>query len=210
MIAVPDSIQSDMIVPLGMYRRVSEDKTMKGRASSWREVEEQVKEQEDAIRALAASLPFEATITRDYCDNNTPASDPFIVRDDFELMLKDLEVGVIRGILFLHSDRLARLVYDAARVSRVFEMTGERPSRLAATGRTPLARSSSLLVLPPDEAHELGPRGRAEPNLRPVAILRVSHHHFCGVVVGDFDAGLGSGVGAGVPVRYYGHKVCLS
>ncbi|MFE5971424.1 recombinase family protein [Streptomyces sp. NPDC056460] len=101
---------------------MSEDKAMKGLASTWREVEEQVKEQEDAIRALASVLPDDVTITRDYCDNNTPASDPFIVRTDFENMLKDLEAGIIRGILFLHSDRLARLVYDAARVCRVFEM----------------------------------------------------------------------------------------
>ncbi|WP_217129403.1 recombinase family protein [Streptomyces sp. AC558_RSS880] len=113
------------LIPVGMYRRVSEDKAMKGRVSTWREVEEQVKEQEDAIRALAAVLPDDVTIVRDYCDNNTPASDPFIVRDDFERMLKDLEAGVIRGILFLHSDRLARLVYDAARVCRVFEMNPE-------------------------------------------------------------------------------------
>ncbi|MER7111239.1 recombinase family protein [Streptomyces sp. NPDC000229] len=122
LIAVPETFRPGMLVPLGMYRRVSEDKAMKGLASNWREVEEQVKEQEDAIRAFAATLPFEAAIVRDYCDNNTPASDPFIVRDDFESMLKDLEVGIIRGILFLHSDRLARLVYDAARVCRVFEM----------------------------------------------------------------------------------------
>ncbi|SNS49762.1 recombinase family protein [Actinacidiphila glaucinigra] len=124
-IAVADTIHSDMLVPLGMYRRVSEDKTLKGRTSTWREIEEQVKEQESAIRAFAKTLPFEAAITRDYCDNNTPASDPFIIRDDFERMLKDLEAGVIRGILFLHSDRLARLVYDAARVCRVFEMNPE-------------------------------------------------------------------------------------
>ncbi|MFF4244337.1 recombinase family protein [Streptomyces sp. NPDC001822] len=119
---VPDTVKSDMLIPLGMYRRVSEDKTLKGRASTWREVEEQVKEQEDAIRSFAKDLPFEAAITRDYCDNNTPASDPFIVRDEFERMLGDLESGVIRGILFLHSDRLARLVYDAARICRIFEM----------------------------------------------------------------------------------------
>jgi DNA invertase Pin-like site-specific DNA recombinase len=111
-----------MLVPLGMYRRVSEDKTLAGKASSWREIEEQVKEQDEAIRAFAKTLPFNAAITRDYCDNNTPASDPFIVRNAFESMLKDLEAGIIRGFLFLHSDRLARLVYDAARVCRIFEM----------------------------------------------------------------------------------------
>ncbi|MFJ3974852.1 recombinase family protein [Streptomyces sp. NPDC090021] len=101
---------------------MSEDKAMKGLASTWREIEEQVKEQDDAIRALASDLPDDVTIVRDYCDNNTPASDPYIVRQYFEDMLKDLEAGIIRGILFLHSDRLARLVYDAARVCRIFEM----------------------------------------------------------------------------------------
>ncbi|MFJ8699424.1 recombinase family protein [Streptomyces ardesiacus] len=109
-----------------MYRRVSIDKALAGVKSSWREVQEQVKEQEDAIRFLAehdAELVRRgAVIVRDYCDNDTPASDPFIVRDDFEAMLKDLESGVIKGVLFLHSDRLARLVYDAARVCRIFEM----------------------------------------------------------------------------------------
>jgi DNA invertase Pin-like site-specific DNA recombinase len=109
-----------------MYRRVSFDKALAGVQSSWREVQEQVKEQEQAIRFLVEHDPElvrkGAAVVRDYCDNDTPASDPFIERTDFEAMLKDLEAGVIKGILFLHSDRLARLVYDAARICRVFEM----------------------------------------------------------------------------------------
>jgi DNA invertase Pin-like site-specific DNA recombinase len=109
-----------------MYRRVSIDKALKGVQSAWREVQEQVKEQEEAIRFLVENDPElkkrGAAIVRDYCDNDTPASDPFIVREDFEAMLKDLEAGVIRGFIFLHSDRAARLVYDAARICRVFEM----------------------------------------------------------------------------------------
>ncbi|KUL34769.1 hypothetical protein ADL12_20605 [Streptomyces regalis] len=119
-------VQSDTCVPLGMYRRVSMDKTLKGVASTWREVEEQVKEQDEAIRHLVATDPElqrrGGVLVRDYCDNDTPASDPFIVRDDFEALLRDLEAGVIHGVVFLHSDRLARLVYDAARICRVFEM----------------------------------------------------------------------------------------
>ncbi|MGW3336175.1 recombinase family protein [Streptomyces sp. NPDC001009] len=118
---IPDTVQSDLLIPVGMYRRVSEDKTLKGKASAWREVEEQVKEQARAIRVLEEQLG-NVQIVRDYCDNNTVASDPFVVREDFEAMLKDLEAGTIRGILFLHSDRLARLLYDAARINRVFEM----------------------------------------------------------------------------------------
>lgn len=125
MVVLPHVI-TDSCIPLGMYRRVSIDKAMKGIASTWREVQEQVKEQEDAIRDLAENDPElkrrGAVIVRDYCDNDTPASDPFIVRKDFEAMLTDLETGVIKGLLFLHSDRLARLVYDAARICRVFEM----------------------------------------------------------------------------------------
>jgi DNA invertase Pin-like site-specific DNA recombinase len=109
-----------------MYRRVSIDKALAGVQSTWREVQEQVKEQDEAIRFLAEHDPElvkrGAAIVRDYCDNDTPASDPFIVREDFEAMLRDLEAGVIKGFLFLHSDRAARLVYDAARICRIFEM----------------------------------------------------------------------------------------
>ncbi|MGA5579571.1 hypothetical protein ACPCIY_00070 [Streptomyces thermodiastaticus] len=65
-----------------MYRRVSMDKAMKGVASTWREVQEQVKEQDEAIRFLAENdhelKRRGAVIVRDYCDNDTPASDPFI------------------------------------------------------------------------------------------------------------------------------------
>ncbi|MFD8594582.1 recombinase family protein [Kitasatospora sp. NPDC059646] len=117
----PNLISPGALVPLGIYRRVSEDKALKGSDSAWREVEEQVVIQDGKLRTLAASLPF-GTILHDYCDNNTPASDPYVVRVHFERMLRDLEAGVIRGILFLHSDRLARLTYDAARVCRIFEM----------------------------------------------------------------------------------------
>ena len=128
-VVVLEDVVSDSCIPLGMYRRVSIDKTLRGVTSTWREVQEQVQEQEDAIRFLAENDPElqrrGAVIVRDYCDNDTPASDPFIVRKDFEAALRDLEAGVIRGILFLHSDRFARLVYDAARVCRIFEMHPE-------------------------------------------------------------------------------------
>ncbi|MFF8629645.1 recombinase family protein [Streptomyces werraensis] len=108
---------------------MSSDKFLANVKSSWREVQEQVKEQDDAIRKFVDS-DYElkrrgAVIVRDYCDNDTPASNPHIVRNDFENLLRDLESGVIRGVVFLHSDRLARLVYDAARVCRIYEMNPE-------------------------------------------------------------------------------------
>ncbi|MGW6597876.1 recombinase family protein [Streptomyces sp. NPDC055036] len=126
MVVLQHVAQSDMVVPIGMYRRVSIDQALRGVASSWRGVQEQVKEQDEALRAFVdTDLELKrrgAVIVRDYCDNDTPASDPHIVRDDFEALLRDLESGVIHGVVFLHADRLARLVYDAARVCRVFEM----------------------------------------------------------------------------------------
>ncbi|MET8839723.1 recombinase family protein [Streptomyces rubiginosohelvolus] len=128
-VVVLEDVISDSCVPLGMYRRVSLDKALRGVKSDWREVQEQVQEQEDAIRFLAENDPDlerrGAVIVRDYCDNDTPASDPYVIRKDFEASLRDLEAGVIRGILFLHADRYARLVYDAARVCRIFEMHPE-------------------------------------------------------------------------------------
>ncbi|MFJ8384708.1 recombinase family protein [Streptomyces sp. NPDC094438] len=112
----------DNLVPVGMYRRVSEDKALKrGHESAWREVEEQVKEQARAVRDLEAQMG-NVQVVRDYCDNNTPASDPFVIREAFEALLSDMEAGIIHGVLFLHSDRLARLLYDAARINRLFEM----------------------------------------------------------------------------------------
>ncbi|MGW2579866.1 recombinase family protein [Streptomyces virginiae] len=103
--------------PVGSYGRLSEDKALKtGRTD--REEGEQVATQFKRNRVLSDSLNW--TIVREYNDNNIPASDPLIVRPDFEQMLKDLESGVIEGIVFTHSDRVARLEYDAARINRLY------------------------------------------------------------------------------------------
>ncbi|WP_436776032.1 recombinase family protein [Yinghuangia sp. YIM S09857] len=106
------------LIPVGAYARVSEDKAMKAGAADWREVGEQVAGQFADMDVEAARLGW--TITHRYNDNNTPASDPLIVRKDFERMLEDLAAGTIRGILFVHSDRLVRLEYDAARINRLY------------------------------------------------------------------------------------------
>ncbi|MEU0846034.1 recombinase family protein [Streptomyces sp. NPDC005962] len=108
------------LVPLGAYARLSEDKALRADADPEREEGEQTTDQLKRCRAAAAR--HGGVIVREYNDNNTPASDPFITRTDFERMLVDLESGAIRGILFTHSDRLARLEYDAARINRIFAM----------------------------------------------------------------------------------------
>ncbi|MEU2608625.1 recombinase family protein [Streptomyces albus] len=108
--------------PVGLYLRVSEDKAQRANADEWREVGEQVREQLKALIKFSESLDEPVTVVRIYNDNNTPATDPFLVREGFETGLADLEAGVIRGMLFWHADRYARMDYDASRVNRVFLM----------------------------------------------------------------------------------------
>ncbi|MEU1628700.1 recombinase family protein [Streptomyces sp. NPDC020096] len=145
-IAVASGDPAGELIPVGAYARLSEDKAMRSDAAAWREVGDQVAEQFKDIDTLASGLGV--TVTRRYNDNNTPATDPFIVRGEFEQMLKDLEAGVIRGILFYHSDRLARMDYDAARVNRLFLMNPRLIGRSFSGGvdlSTPEGRSMFVM-----------------------------------------------------------------
>ncbi len=110
------------MIPIGIYVRISDDdKDEHGNLTR-----EGVKEQESDCRHLADDLSTALGVTlavvRVYDDNNITAAREDVTRPDFEQMLKDLEAGVIRGFLFPHADRVARLELDAARVTRVFRM----------------------------------------------------------------------------------------
>ncbi|MFD0685553.1 recombinase family protein [Actinomadura fibrosa] len=107
-------------ITVGLYLRISEDKGMRSRAAPWREIGEEVSAQREELEGLAAELGW--TVAEVYDDNDTSATDPFTVRDGFERMLVDLQTEMLRGILFYHSDRLARQEYDAARVNRLYQM----------------------------------------------------------------------------------------
>lgn len=130
--------------PVGAYARVSEDKALKANAADWREIGEQVAEQFKDMDEVAAELGV--TITRRYNDNNTPASNPHIIRKDFEEMLVDLENGTIRGILFYHADRLVRQEYDAARITRIFQLNPKYIGQ-AVTGGTDLSTQEGRSML---------------------------------------------------------------
>ena len=107
----------------GLYLRVSEDKSLRAGAAEWRTVGEEVAGQRAELEEMAARLGWE--VAEVYDDNDTPATNPNILRKGFERMLEDLEQGVIDAILFYHSDRLSRTAYDAARVIRLFELRPE-------------------------------------------------------------------------------------
>ncbi|GAA3965849.1 recombinase family protein [Actinomadura viridis] len=124
-------------LPVGAYVRLSEDKALKAGAAAWRREGDQVVDQLEKINAFVAPLGW--YVAKVYNDNNTPASDPLIVRGDFEEMLVDLEMGVtIQGIVFYHSDRLARLEYDAARINRLYTINTNLVGK-AVTGGTDLS-----------------------------------------------------------------------
>lgn len=65
---------------------------------------------------ISAQMGTNVRIVREYIDNNITAADERVTRPKFEQLLKDLENGVIKGILFYHADRVARLEFDAARL----------------------------------------------------------------------------------------------
>ncbi|MEU8625235.1 recombinase family protein [Streptomyces sp. NPDC048669] len=130
--------------PVGAYARTSEDKALRANAAVWREIGEQVADQFEDMENVATDL--NVTITHRYNDNNTPASNPRIVRRDFEQMLVDLENGTIRGILFYHADRLVRQEYDAARINRLFQLNPGYLGR-AVVGGTDLSTQEGRTML---------------------------------------------------------------
>ncbi|WP_176956500.1 MULTISPECIES: recombinase family protein [unclassified Streptomyces] len=83
-------------------------------------------------RVVAAEMGGD--IVKVYDDNDVSASDPFVVRKDFEALVKDLDAGVIDGFVFYHSERVARLAYDAARICQCYERKPKLVGRAAHDG----------------------------------------------------------------------------
>ncbi|MEU3278158.1 recombinase family protein [Streptomyces antibioticus] len=101
---------------LGAYIRISDDDRDPETGELTREgVTRQLRD----CHLVAPELGGE--IVKVYDDNDTTASDPFVVRKHFEQLLIDLQKGVIDGFVFYHADRVARQAYDAARVCQIYE-----------------------------------------------------------------------------------------
>ncbi len=131
-----DTTGADVIL-LGAYLRISDDdKDAEGNLTR-----AGVKRQEKDIRNLADELSaaFRVQIAlRIYDDNDITAADPRVRRPNFEQMLADLQAEVIKGFLFYHADRVARLSLDAARVTTLYEMNPRLIGR-SVTGGTDLS-----------------------------------------------------------------------
>ncbi|MDT0458115.1 recombinase family protein [Streptomyces sp. DSM 41527] len=125
--------EGEAMYQLGAYLRISDDDRDPITGELSREgVTRQLKD----CRVVAAEMGGD--IVKVYDDNDVSASDPFVVRKDFEALVKDLDAGVIDGFVFYHSDRVARLAYDAARICQCYERKPKLVGR-AAHGGTDLS-----------------------------------------------------------------------
>jgi len=94
-----------------IYTRISKDPTGTGLG---------VSRQEEDCRALAEARGW--VVEHVYCDNDVSAYDRRRVRPAYEELLRDLESGVVDGLVAYHSDRLYRQPADLERLINVIEL----------------------------------------------------------------------------------------
>ncbi|MFZ4299665.1 recombinase family protein [Streptomyces cinereoruber] len=104
---------------VGIYTRISRDD--EGDALG-------VARQQQDCERLADLRSWQAV--KVYEDNDVSAFKRNVVRDEFELMLKDLRAGLIDGVVAYDLDRLARQPRDLERLIEIFD---ERPKSAFAT-----------------------------------------------------------------------------
>ncbi|MET8947371.1 recombinase family protein [Streptomyces sp. NPDC004542] len=119
-----------MVVRLGGYARISLDKDGE---------ELGVERQRRDYRQVAGVRPG-WEVARDYIDNDVSAFKRNVVRPEFELLLTDLQSGVIDGVIAYDLDRLARQPRDLERLIDVFE---DRPGLVFCTVTNDLDLSTS-------------------------------------------------------------------
>jgi DNA invertase Pin-like site-specific DNA recombinase len=129
----------DDVIPLGAYGRVSDDDRDETGQFTREGVTRQMKDCHKLSDDLSVQMGTDVCIVREYIDNNITAADESVTRPEFEHLLKDLESGVIKGIVFYHADRIARLEFDAARVCRLYRLN-PRLIGLSITGGVDLSK----------------------------------------------------------------------
>ncbi|WP_432162500.1 recombinase family protein [Streptomyces tendae] len=111
---------------VGGYTRVSDT----GQTGDGRDGHEGVVRQREDVYGLAQAKG--CTVHRIYQDNDTSAYKRRVQRTDFEMMVRDLEHGVISGILAYNIDRIARQPRDLERLIDIYEQA-RRPMLFATT-----------------------------------------------------------------------------
>src|SRR5260370_26108315 len=110
---------------VGTYARTSElVRTVDSNVGTYAVVDAEllddaVSRQENDTRALARLRGW--ALAETYQDPDYSAYQPKVTRPDFERMLKDLETGVIQGIVVYDLDRLARQPKDLERIIDIYD-----------------------------------------------------------------------------------------
>lgn len=106
---------------VGAYERLSFDKrSASARDDDSASVARQTKDN------IATAAKHGQRIHRHYTDHDSSAYDETNVRDDFEQMLRDLEQGIIDGIVCYNQDRLLRDPFDLERLRRIAKAASKR------------------------------------------------------------------------------------
>jgi DNA invertase Pin-like site-specific DNA recombinase len=100
-------------VRVGIYARISEDVAGRGLG---------VRRQTDDCRALAKLRGW--TVAETYTDNDVSAYKATVVRPEFERMVKELEAGLLDGVVSYDLDRFARKPSDLERVISIYDRRG--------------------------------------------------------------------------------------
>lgn len=114
---------------LGAYERISDDQEDEGTGDRGAGVGRQSDTLVKLCIALTAAGPSTWTIYRHYTDNDLSAFKD-VVRPEFELLLADLEAGVIEGIVVYDLDRLARRPKDLERLIDIYDKAAKAGRRL--------------------------------------------------------------------------------
>jgi site-specific DNA recombinase len=105
---------------LGAYERISDDQEDESTGDRGAGVSRQHEALQLLCTMLSSSGPSTWTIHRHYSDNDVSAYKD-VVRPEFELLLRDLDNGVIEGIVVYDLDRLARRPKDLERVIDIYD-----------------------------------------------------------------------------------------
>jgi len=114
---------------LGAYERISDDQEDVGTGDRGAGVSRQREALQLLCKMLSSSGPSTWTIHRHYSDNDVSAYKE-VVRPEFELLLRDLESGLVEGIVVYDLDRLARRPKDLERVIDIFDGAAKAGRRL--------------------------------------------------------------------------------
>lgn len=122
------SPDEDTPVLVGAYDRISAAARERGEDARYQFSEEGVDRQWEINQRVAERRGW--TIHDRYSDNNRSAFKKDVIRENFQRMVKDLQAGVIQGIICYNMDRLVRRIADLEVLIDIYEETAREGRQL--------------------------------------------------------------------------------